>query len=232
MSFDIAKYLGRATARAKSDVANKMVSMFLHEISRRIVSEVGLRVTDSVYVNAVVEAFGDKCVFCRRPLELNRSAVEHLDGMNRFRAGLHIPGNATVACVTCNREKRRDDQLKKLLLAESGWESFLSHNTDRCTTTCKTCRYWTTVWQNPNERNEMLRQSRQRILEFRANYSDILKWSIQSHLQLRENLEFLYRDCQEFAVKRIGDLADDSFKQIRYVPSTTQSNPAASSPSA
>ena len=125
MNFDTAKYLGRATARAKSDVANKMVSMFLHEISRRITSNEGLRVTDQAYVNAVTETFGANCTYCQGPLELNRSAVEHLDGMNRFRAGLHIPGNVTVACVTCNREKRRDDQLKTLRLAESGWESFV-----------------------------------------------------------------------------------------------------------
>jgi len=218
MSFDIAKYLGRATARAKSDVANKMVSMFLHEISRRIVAEVGIRVTDSAYVHVVAETFGENCVYCRRPLELNRAAVEHLDGMNRFRAGLHIPGNVTVACVTCNREKRRDDQLKNLLLAKSGWESFLAHNSERCVSTCKTCRYWATVWPDQLERNERLRQSRECILEFRDQYSDILRWSVQSHLHLRENLEKIYRDCQEFAVTRIGTLADDSFRQIRFVP--------------
>jgi hypothetical protein len=156
MSFDIAKYLGRATSRAKSDVANKMISMFLHEISRRIVSEVGLRITDSAYALAVAETFGDKCVYCRRPLELNRAAVEHLDGMNRFRVGLHIPGNATVACVTCNREKRRDDQMEKLVLAKSGWESFLAHDSGRCPSTCQTCRYWKTVWSDQLERTEML----------------------------------------------------------------------------
>ena len=215
MSFDIAKYLGRATARAKSDVANKMVSMFLHDISRRIVLEVGLRVTDSVYVTDVAETFGEKCVYCRQPLELNRAAVEHLDGMNRFRAGLHISGNATVACVTCNREKRRDDQLKNLILAESGWESFLSHNSERCATTCKTCRYWAAVWPDPLERNEMLSQSCDSILEFRSRYSGILHWSVQAHLHLRENLEIIYRDCQEFAVTRIEVLVDDSFRKIR-----------------
>jgi hypothetical protein len=32
---------------------------------------------------------------------------------------------------------------------------------------------------------------------------------------LRENLELLYRDSQEFAVTRIEALANDSFKQMR-----------------
>ncbi len=218
MSFDTAKYLGRATARAKSDVANKIVSMFLHEISRRIVTEVGLRVTDSVYVKDVADTFGDKCAYCRRSLELNGAAVEHLDGMNRFRAGLHIPGNVTIACVTCNREKRRDDQLKKLMLAESGWESFLTHDSKTCASACNTCKYWKSVWSDQSYRNEMLEQSRERIIEFRNRYSAILYWSIQAHFHLRENLEVLYRDCQQFAMMRINTLADDSFIKMRFEP--------------
>jgi|GEM_PF-731909 len=215
MSFDITKYLGRATARAKSDVANKMVSMFLHEISRRIASEVGLRVTDPAYVRAVADSFGEKCVFCRLPLELNRAAVEHLDGMNRFRAGLHIPGNVTVACVTCNREKRRDDQVKILHLADSGWESFLSHDSRRCADTCKTCQYWRSVWPDPQARADMLERSRKCIAEFRNRFSSILHWSTQADLHLRENLEVLYRECQEFASTRIDTMADVSFQQMQ-----------------
>lgn len=217
MSFDTAKYLGRATARAKSDVANKMVSMFLHEISRRITSNEGLRVTDLAYVNAVTETFGDKCAYCRRPLELNGAAVEHLDGMNRFRAGLHIPGNVTVSCIICNREKRRDDQLVKLVLAESGWESFLAHDSKRCSSNCKTCKYWASVWPDPHVRSEMLKQSQARILDFRKRHSAILNWSIQARFHLQENLEALYRDCQDFAMTRIATLVDESFEQMRPI---------------
>jgi hypothetical protein len=221
MSFDTAKYLSRATGRAKSDVANKMVSMFLHAISQRIVAKTGMRVTDPAYIKTVAETFGDKCAYCRRSLELNGAAIEHLDGMNRFRAGLHIPGNVTVACVTCNREKRRDDQRKDLVLAESGWESFLSHDGKKCGGNCKTCHYWATVWPEPEIRREMLAQSRARILAFRGQYATCLHWSAQAHLHLRENLETLYRDCQAFAVKRIETLADDSFKQLLPVPTAS-----------
>lgn len=215
MSFDTAHYLGKATARAKSDVANKMVSMFLHEISRRIVMEVGLRVTDTDYIQAVEDTFGDQCMYCRRPLEPNRAAVEHLDGMNRFRAGLHVPGNVAIACVACNREKRRDDQVKNLVLAQSGWESFLAHNAQECLPSCKTCNYWTSVWPDRQERSRMLILSRERIMAFRNRYSSTLQWSTQAKLLIREQLECLYRECQEFATERISALVDDAYNMMR-----------------
>src|SRR5690242_21931812 len=117
MSFDAVACLRRATSRAKSDVANKLISMFLHEISRRAVGEIGLSVTDAEYAQAVVNTFGDHCAYCGTVLENDRVAIEHLDGMNRFRAGLHLPGNVVVACRRCNSEKRRDDSHKALVLA-------------------------------------------------------------------------------------------------------------------
>src|SRR5207237_2307009 len=122
MSFDTSTYLRRATSRAKSDVANKLVSMFLHEISRRLVLRTGLSVTDTDYVNAVAATFSNNCSYCNCALEVDRAALEHLVGMNRLRIGLHVPGNVVLACKRCNNEKRRDDSLQTLDLAESGWE--------------------------------------------------------------------------------------------------------------
>ena len=52
-NFDTAAYLRKATSRAKSDVANKLISMLLHEISRRVVGAVGLSVTDAIYAATV-----------------------------------------------------------------------------------------------------------------------------------------------------------------------------------
>jgi len=98
MSFDTSKYLANATSRAKSDVANKLVSMFLHELSRRLSAEVGGGVTDPEYTRAVAETFGTGCAYCDRPLEPDRASVEHLDGMNRHRVGLHVAGNVVVSC--------------------------------------------------------------------------------------------------------------------------------------
>lgn len=122
MSFDTAAYLRRATGRAKSDVANKLVSMFLHDVSRKLCGSLNLSVADARYATAVAETFGTNCCYCATSLEVDRASVEHLDGMNRFRVGLHVPGNVVVACTRCNREKRRDDSILQLRLASTGWE--------------------------------------------------------------------------------------------------------------
>ncbi len=57
------------------------------------------------YAEAVEAAFGSDCCYCQQPLEKDRASVEHLEGMNRFRLGLHIPGNVILACKRCNGEK-------------------------------------------------------------------------------------------------------------------------------
>lgn len=220
MSFNVAQYLSRATGRAKSDVANKMISMFLHRISREVVSKADLRVTDQKYVSDVIETFGEKCAYCRKPLQTNGAAIEHLDGMNRFRAGLHIPGNVTLACVKCNREKRRDDQLKRLVLTDSGWGSFLSHNSQNCPSGCKSCSYWTSIWPDPDHRQTILKNSYDRILTFRNKYSFILHWGLKANTHLRENLECLYRESQEFASTQIDNLVEVSMKEMELNPDT------------
>ena len=134
-----------ATRRAKSDVANKLVSMFLHELSRRISQEWPTRVDGAEYEELVRRTFNNRCPYCSRDLTDTVAVIEHLDGMNRYRAGLHVPGNVLVACRKCNSEKRRDNSLKVLSLADSGWESFLSHEGTRCSPSCVTCRYWESV---------------------------------------------------------------------------------------
>ena len=91
MSFRIQDCLAKATGRAKSDVANKLISMLLHETSRRICSYYGLSVGDPRYGESVFAAFGNTCCYCDQILENDRTVVEHPEGMNRFRAGLHIP---------------------------------------------------------------------------------------------------------------------------------------------
>lgn len=218
MSFDTSAYLRRATPRAKSDVANKLISMFLHEISRRLVSQIGLSVTDAAYTDAVFNLFGVHCAYCNRPLELDRAAVEHPDGMNRFRAGLHIPGNVIVACKRCNNEKRRDDSLANLVLAQTGWESFLGHDSSRCPAECKTCAYWNTIWPDAQERATNLRLSRERIERFREKYVAAMRWIAEARPHLVEKLGTLYRECQSFATDRIRVAADSLFEQLSFTP--------------
>lgn len=218
MNFETATYLRKATSRAKSDVANKLVSMFLHEVSRKISTSLKLNVADSRYVDAVVAIFGVGCGYCGKPLEDDRTAVEHLDGMNRFRAGLHIPGNVIVSCKRCNNEKRRDDQLRELKLAKSGWESFLSHDSMRCGQDCKTCAYWKSVFPDQSQRAMKLKEARLRITEFRAEYAEAIRLSIEVQPFLAQELEKVYRECQTFATNCIKQAVDNVISRAGKQP--------------
>src|ERR1700680_4633075 len=211
MSFPVAACLRMATSRAKSDVANKLVSMFLHDLSRRICTSLEISITDAQYANAVEAAFGSNCCYCYQALEKDRASVEHLEGMNRFRLGLHVPGNVVLACKRCNGEKRRDDQLDQLTLGEFGWESFLSHDSTRCGLACNTCRYWRMVWPDPTERAEGMKNARQKIATFRSQYPASLQWSGCARTFLRQTVDSLYRGCQEFATSQIRKTVDEAF---------------------
>ena len=101
--------LRSATRRAKSDVANKLISMFLHELSRKVCRSWNIKVDSEFYAAIVRDTFHNHCPYCDCDLALTTSIVEHLDGMNRYRVGLHVPGNVLIACRRCNSEKRRDD---------------------------------------------------------------------------------------------------------------------------
>jgi hypothetical protein len=214
VTFPTSAYLRKATSRAKSDVANKLVSMFLHDLSRKVSASLQLSVTDSAYAEAVASEFGSRCCYCSQELERDRSSVEHLEGMNRFRLGLHIPGNVIVACKRCNGEKRRDDQLHQLILAETGWESFLSHDSTRCGEACNSCGYWRTVWPDSTERSANLVKARQNIAVFRNRYPESLKWATVARTTLCSSVDSLYRECQEFATVQIRRSVDEAFSSL------------------
>jgi hypothetical protein len=214
VNFDTSAYLRRATGRAKSDVANKLVSMFLHDVSRRLCGSLVLRVNDPRYAAAVAKAFGANCCYCGLPLESDRAAVEHLDGMNRFRVGLHIPGNVILACTRCNREKRRDDSTPTLALADTGWESFLSHSGNGCKSGCNSCGYWSRVWPEATERSLKLNEARGRIAAFRKDYFSYIELNAKARTVLSEKIEAIYRDCQEFATTRIKEAVEDVLREL------------------
>src|SRR5258708_2991884 len=144
--------------------------MFLHELSRKTSKDWSIAVDGQEYENLVRQWFNNKCPYCLCGLSDTASVIEHLDGMNRYRAGLHVPGNVLVACKRCNGEKRRDDALKNLTLAKSGWASFLSHDGTRCLTTCATCQYWKSVWEEEAERKTRLSENLQRLSSFRRAF--------------------------------------------------------------
>jgi hypothetical protein len=200
--------LRTATRRAKSDVANKLVSMCLHEMSRRISQNWPIRADSEEYENLVRDRFDNRCPYCSCDLTISESVIEHLDGMNRYRAGLHVPGNVLVACRICNGEKRRDDSLRILSLAATGWESFLSHDGTRCATSCLTCRYWASIWADEAERRLRLSENLQRVRSFRNAFSEfqqILPSLMETQPAL---LTKLYVDCQGFAETEIKSLLE------------------------
>jgi hypothetical protein len=205
---DPTSQLRSATRRAKSDVANKIVSMFLHELSRRVAEHWTIRIGGEEYEKLVRERFNNTCPYCSRPLAGGQPVIEHLDGMNRYRAGLHVAGNVLVACKRCNGEKRRDDSAKTLLLAESGWASFLSHDGTRCDPSCLTCGYWASIWEDETERRTRLRENWERISSFRAAFPELEQILPAIREALPELLTKLYSDCQSFAEKEIRTLLE------------------------
>ena len=210
---DPTSQLRTATRRAKSDVANKLISMFLHELSRDVSKASSIKVESEAYAECVRRAFSNRCPYCNVDLLTVVPVVEHLDGMNRHRVGLHVAGNVLVSCKRCNNEKRRDDSLSELVLASSGWESFLSHD-GRCGERCNTCAYWKLVWPIDSERLTSLSKSARRILEFRGQFPelDILRQAVS--LALPGLVGKLYSDCQEFAEREIRSLLDIFTEQI------------------
>lgn len=211
---DASARLRTATRRAKSDVANKLVSMFLHEFSRRVSQEWPLKVDGEEYEGAVREAFRNRCPYCLRILSDADWAVEHLDGMNRCRAGLHVPGNVLVACRRCNNEKRRDDSKLTLTLAATGWESFLSHDGAKCRPPCRTCLYWEGIWPNEEERQRTMAENLQRIRLFRAQFTEFQAIIPSLIVTMPHALAKLYSDCQYFAEEEIKKLLQE-FEESR-----------------
>jgi len=205
---DSASQLRIATRRAKSDVANKLVSMFLHELSRKVSQDWPIRVDSQEYEDLVREKFSNQCPYCSCDLAATTSVKEHLDGMNRLRGGLHVPGNVLMACKRCNNEKRRDDSLKLLSLAPTGWESFLSHDSSRCSADCATCRYWESIWGDREERTERLSENLRNIRTFRDEFREFQDILPKLRHTLPEILIKLYSDCQAFAETEIKSLLD------------------------
>jgi hypothetical protein len=205
---DSASQLRTATRRAKSDVANKLVSMFLHELSRRISQKWPIRVDSQEYEELVRSLFNNRCPYCSCDLSGALPVIEHLDGMNRFRAGLHVPGNVLVACKKCNSEKRRDDSQRVLSLATTGWESFLSHDGTKCSASCLACGYWETIWIDRDERRARLAANLESVRSFRRTFREFESVLPSLTQTLPGLLTKLYSDCQSFAETEIKSLLE------------------------
>jgi hypothetical protein len=203
---DPTSQLRSATRRAKSDVANKLISMCLHELSRTVSEGWPIKVDGEEYEKLARERFGNRCPYCSCDLSTTVAVIEHLDGMNRYRAGLHVPGNVLVACKRCNGEKRRDDASRNLPCGQSGWEAFLSHDGTRCLASCRTCKYWEAVWPDKGERGVRLRESLARVRSFRSSFPELERIFPDLLKTLPDLLTKLYSDCQAFAEAEIETL--------------------------
>lgn len=203
---DPTSQLRSATRRAKSDVANKLISMFLHELSRKVSQDWPTRVDSEQYEQLVRARFNNLCPYCSRDLASTASVIEHLDGLNRYRAGLHVAGNVLVACKECNGEKRRDDSKRTLTLAKSGWESFLSHDGSRCDAACATCKYWQRIWNDQQQRRLKLGENLERIRLFRREFPEFEDALSKLGGKLPDLLTKVYTDCQVFAEREITSL--------------------------
>jgi hypothetical protein len=182
--------------------------MFLHELSRKICKEWPLKVNGEEYAERVRVYFENRCPYCSRDLRNAAPVVEHLDGMNRYRAGLHLPGNVLVACKECNSEKRRDDSSELLVLAKSGWEAFLSHDGARCPATCATCRYWRGIWHEDKIRSSKLNENLEKVRAFRRAFPEFERVLPQVMEVLPALLTTLYSECQSFAESEIKSLME------------------------
>ncbi len=176
--------------------------MFLHELSRTASRHWAMKVESEAYAENVRLTFENRCPYCNTDLLNNAAVVEHLDGMNRSRVGLHVPGNVLVACRRCNNEKRRDDSIKELTLAPSGWESFLSHD-GRCGLNCRTCAYWVSIWPIDAYRRANLEENAKKIKLFRSQFMEFECLRMTISEALPELVGKLYFDCQNFAENEI-----------------------------
>lgn len=204
LAFDAASKLAVAGGRAKSDVANKLVSMALHKVSQRIAPPTAVR--SSAYQDAVRQAFQNRCPYCGEVLREQTTVLEHLDAMNQFRAGLHVPGNVLPACRQCNLEKRRDDQEEQLPAGVRGWELFLQHDGTHGAG-CNTCSYWAGKWPDPALRGARLAEGRQRIAEFRDEHLPPACKDLAS--TLAPLLQTMYEAAQAYADEATEKLVED-----------------------
>ena len=186
---DSCSLLRSATRRAKSDVANKLISMFLHELSK-VTENWPTRVDGKQYEDLVRRWFNNQCPYCPPAQGSTHPGM----------CWLHV--KSAIA-------KSADDSSKTLSLANSGWESFLSHDGTRCAPLCLTCQYWKSIWEDETPGQLGIYANLQKLRSFRCAFSEFERVFPSLAQNLPSLLTKLYCDCQSFAEKEIKSLLDD-----------------------
>ena len=91
---------------------------------------------------------------------------------------------------------------------------FLSHNTSGCASDCNSCGYWSRLWPDAVDRISKLNTARDRIAAFRKNYLPYLELNSKARAVLGQEIDAIYRDCQEFATTRIKEAVEDVLREL------------------
>ncbi len=98
-------------ARAKADIANTALRIFLHNMGAAYDVERGLVPYKGTKddVAKIKEIFLGRCCYCDIELGPGDVAQDHLIPMNKSGLGLHAWGNVVPACGPCNAKKQGGD---------------------------------------------------------------------------------------------------------------------------
>jgi len=106
-----------------------------------------------------------------------------------------------VACKQCNSEKRRDDSLKVLSLAGTGWSPSCPMTAPDAIAML-TCVYWKSLWEAEEERKVRLSENLGKVRSFRLGFSEFEKVLPALATALPPLLTKLYSDCQTLPTRR------------------------------
>ncbi len=98
-------------AKARADIANTAVRIFLHDMGVAYDQKNGREPwTKAKHLPIVKEFFGNKCCYCGVDFSAAEPAFEdHLIPTNKTDLGLHAWGNIVPACRECNAKKQGSD---------------------------------------------------------------------------------------------------------------------------
>ncbi|MZP31367.1 hypothetical protein GTO91_16830 [Heliobacterium undosum] len=199
------------SSRGTADVANKLVNMILSAVNKEYIKD--STVKDPIYIESVKKYFGPRCVYCERVFNENFESVrEHVEAMNRFRAGLDVQGNVLLSCKECNEKKKEYDQMS-LSEVPNAWEKLLKPFGNDCLDGCKHCEYWRSIYRgkSDDEIRFILEKRLEKIKNFRIQYLPLNFDKIRCGLV--SILDEVYKECQSFAKQKEQEVLN----QIRGV---------------